>query len=316
METEYIENISESEYAELSAFLEQNGITPEGIPESAVLLREDENTIASACLSGELIKYTAVDFEHRGSGLTAALITEIRKRAFEKGKKRLFLVTKPENRAMFESLLFGTVAAAESSVLMEYPAGGIDSFLSTVPKMSGEIGAIVMNANPFTKGHRYLIEKASSECDGVYVFVLSEEKSEFSADERLERVKNGTADLDNVIVLPTGNYLVSEATFPGYFLRKSVSKNEAFCELDIAVFGEKFVPALGISRRYVGTEPFSEITAAYNSALSERLSDYGTELRIIERLKDENGEAISAGRVRRLLNESKTREAEKLIYDV
>ncbi len=314
METEYIENISENEYSELSEFLEKNGITPEEKPESSVIIRENGNITATASVSGELIKYAAVDFEHRGSGLTAALITEIRKRAFEKGKKRLFLVTKPENRAMFESLLFGTVVAAESSVLMEYPAGGIDSFLSTVPKMSGEIGAIVMNANPFTKGHRYLIEKASSECDGVYVFVLSEEKSEFSAAERLERVKKGTADLDNVIVLPTENYLVSEATFPGYFLRKSVSRNEAFCELDIAVFGEKFVPALGISRRYVGTEPFSETTAAYNKALSETLFEYGIELRIVERLKDENGEAISASKVRRLLSEGSSEEAEKLIY--
>ena len=316
METEYLENLSENEYKELSAFLERNGITPEGVPESAVLLREEENIIASACLSGELIKYVAVDFEQRGSGLTAALITDIRKRAFKSGKEHLFLVTKPENKTMFEGLLFGTVAVSESAVLMEYPSGRIDDYLSTAPKMSGDIGAIVMNANPFTKGHRYLVEKAAAECDGVYIFVLSEEKSEFSAAERLERVKKGTADLDNVIVLPTENYLVSEATFPAYFLRKNVSKNEAFCELDIAVFGERFVPALGISRRYVGTEPFSETTKAYNEALERSLPDYGIELRIIERLKDENGESVSASKVRRLLREGKTEEAEKLIYNI
>lgn len=316
MDIEYIENVSDGAYKEISGFLEKNGIIPEEKPESCVIIRENGNVTATASLSGELIKYVAVDFEHRGSDLVSTLITEIRKRAFGKGGKHLFLVTKPENRALFEGLLFGTVAAAESSVLMEYPAGEIDAFLSTVPKMSGEIGAVVMNANPFTKGHRYLIERAAKECDGVYVFVLSAEKSEFSAPERLERVKNGTADLDNVIVLPTENYLVSEATFPSYFLRKSVSKNEAFCELDIAVFGEKFVPALGISKRYVGTEPYSETTRAYNEALSKALSDYGTELRVIERLKDENGEAISAGRARRLLSEGNSAEAEKLIYNI
>ena len=314
MNIEYIENFSEYAYEKLSGFLKDNGITPEEKPESCVIIRENEDIIATASLSGELIKYVAVDFEHRGSDLTAALITEIRKRAFAKGGKHLFLVTKPENKAMFESLLFGTVAVSESSVLMEYPAGEIDSFLSTVPKMSGEIGAIVMNANPFTKGHRYLVETAAKECDGVYVFVLSAEKSEFSAAERLEKVKKGTADLDNVIVLPTENYLVSEATFPAYFLRKSVSKNKAFCELDIAVFGERFAPALEISRRYVGTEPYSETTAAYNKALSETLFEYGIELRVVERLKDEKGEAISAGRVRRLLKDGKTTDADKLIY--
>ena len=37
-----------------------------------------------------------------------------------------------------------------------------------------------MNCNPFTKGHKYLIEKASKENDVVHLFILTEDKSEFS----------------------------------------------------------------------------------------------------------------------------------------
>ena len=148
-----------------------------------MLIKENGKIVASASLCGDVVKYFAVTFEHRGGGVSAALFTEIKKYAFQNGISRLYLVTKPENRALFEGLLFGEVAAAKSSVLMENPAGGIDEFLSTVRCSSAvpPVGAIVMNANPFTKGHRYLIEKAAAECGFVYVFVLSEDKSVFSS---------------------------------------------------------------------------------------------------------------------------------------
>lgn len=105
---------------------------------------------------------------------------------------------------------------------MENRKGGIDSFLAEIckEKPEGNIGAIVMNANPFTKGHRYLIETAAEKCDKLYVFVVSEDKSLFSAKDRLEMVKLGTKDIEKVTVLPTGPYLVSSATFPTYFLYK------------------------------------------------------------------------------------------------
>lgn len=278
-----------------------------------MVIRDGGDIAATGSLCGDVIKYFAADFEHRGTGTSGAVLTEIKKYAFAKGTERLFLVTKPENRPLFEGLLFKSVVGSSSAVLMESPAGGIEHFLSTAKRPSTDpVGAIVMNANPFTKGHRFLVEKASAECGRVYVFVLAEEKSEFSASERLEAVRRGTADLENVTVLSGEKYLVSAATFPAYFL-KNKSAEEAFCELDIAVFAKRIAPALGITRRYVGTEPFSEVTAAYNAAMAKELPKYGCELVVVPRL-EHGGTPISASEVRRLLAEGKHAEAAKLRF--
>lgn len=78
-------------------------------------------------------------------------------------------------------------------------------------------GAIVMNCNPFTKGHRYLIEYASAKVEKLILFVVQENKSLFSFAERYEMVKEGVSDLENVMVVPSGNYILSQTTFPQYF---------------------------------------------------------------------------------------------------
>ena len=42
-----------------------------------------------------------------------------------------------------------------------------------------KVAAIVMNANPFTLGHQYLVEKAAAENDLVHLFMVSEDASLF-----------------------------------------------------------------------------------------------------------------------------------------
>lgn len=186
---------------------------------------------------------------------------------------------------------------------MEDRRQGIQRFLKDLPRpcTSGNIGSAVMNCNPFTLGHRYLIETAASQCDHLYVFLLSEDKSHFSAYDRLEMAKVGTADLPNVTILPTGPYLISSATFPGYFL-KDRDKAQAHCDLDIAVFVKHFIPHFGITCRFVGTEPFSPLTEQYNRALKEQLSIPLIELPRLE----QDGMAVSASQVRKLLPHIKT----------
>lgn len=316
METEYLFSSAEEKFCALSDFLSEQGLSVEEAPDFSVLLTENGKILATASLCEDVVKYFAVSAEIRGSGVSAALLTEIKKYALEKGISRLFLVTKPENRPLFEELLFSEIAAAKNAVLMENPSGGIDEFLRSAkaPSAAAPVGAIVMNANPFTKGHRYLIETAAKECGFVYVFVLSEEKSEFSAEERFSMVQKGTADLPNVRVLKTGRYLVSSATFPTYFLKDRAKAGSAFCSLDAAVFAERFVPALGITRRYVGTEPFCPVTAEYNRVLGEVLPKAGCELITIPRL-ELFGEAVSASRVRRLIAEGETEKAAGLLYN-
>lgn len=316
METEYLFYPAGKNLFALSDFLSEQGLSIEEAPDFSVLLTEGKKIFAAASLCGDVVKYFAVSPEIRGSGVCAALLTDIKKHALEKGIFRLFLVTKPENRPLFEELLFAEIAAAKNAVLMESPSGGIDKFLQNAkaPFAPAPVGAIVMNANPFTKGHRYLIETAARECGFVYVFVLSEEKSEFSFKERFSMVQKGTADLPNVRVLKTWRYLVSSATFPSYFLKDKAEAGSAFCALDAAVFAERFVPALCITRRYVGTEPFCPVTAEYNRVLSEALPKAGCELITVPRL-ELFGEAVSASRVRRLIAEGQTEKAAELLYN-
>ena len=165
-----------------------------------------------------------------------------------------------------------------------------------------------MHCNPFTLGHRYLVESAAGECDHLYVFVLSEEGGMFSASDRMEMVKAGTADLPNVTVLPTGPYLISSATFPSYFLKDKENLPAIQCRLDIEVFTRYFAPRLGITHRFVGSEPFSPSTAMYNAALAEHLPPAGIRVKELPRL-EKDGLAVSARAVRALLEEGRKTEA-------
>jgi len=287
-------------------FLARSGLEADPQVESTVLVWEDDELIATGSRQCNLLKCIAVDAMHRGEDLTATLLTRLREDAFRHGHNHLFLYTKPLNEFMFSSLFFYPIAKTDKVLLMENKQNGIGAFLDTLPVVAtgGAVGAAVMNCNPFTKGHRYLIETAAKECDHLYVFVLSEDKSYFSAKDRMEMVKLGTADLPNVTVLPTGPYLISSATFPTYFLQDREKAEQIHCLLDIQIFCKYFAPKFGITRRYVGTEPLSPMTNQYNDALREHLPGMGIEFREIPRLEQENT-PISASAVRAYLQEGR-----------
>lgn len=163
-------------------------------------------------------------------------------------------------------------------------------------------GSIVMNCNPFTLGHRYLIEYASSQVATLYIFVVEENRSYFPFKDRIFLVKQGISDLSNVVVLPSGNFIISATTFPGYFLKDNIKDVKIDCSNDINVFAQYIAPALNIKIRFAGEEPLDPITSQYNDGMMEILPKHGMEFRVIPRKKDNNGEqVISASRVRRLL---------------
>jgi len=267
--------------------------------DALALAWEGDTLLATASRNRNILKLIAVDAWHQGEDLAAVVISAIRAEAFERGYHRLFLYTKPKNEYLFSSLLFYPVVKTDKALFMEDRKNGICDFLSGLSKekRDGVIGAAVMNCNPFTKGHRYLIEAAARQCDYLYVFVLSEAKSEFSATDRREMVKKGTEHLENVCVLPTGPYLISSATFPTYFLKSTDNKDKVRCDVDIEIFSKYFAPHFNITKRFVGSEPFSLVTARYNEILKEELPKRGIELLEIERM-EYCGKAISATDVR------------------
>lgn len=302
MDVELNTNLQGGKKALWQSFLAQAGLEADENVQSTVLVWEDGELIATGSRQDNLLKCIAVSDAHQGEGLTGTLLTHLRQDAFQDGHSHLFLYTKPKNKFMFSSLFFYPIAQTSDVLLMENKMSGIKDFLAglEVAAAGGTVGAIVMNCNPFTKGHRYLIETAAGECDRLYVFVLSEDKSFFSAKDRMEMVKLGTADLPNVTVLPTGPYLISSATFPTYFLKEQAAKEQIHCLLDIEIFCKHYAPKFGISRRYVGTEPFCNTTGQYNEALIRYLPEKGIELRQIQRLEEE-GTPISASAVRKHL---------------
>lgn len=288
-----------AEYQQWEQLLKRGGLVPDTKWDNTVLLWEDGKLMACGSRKGNLLKCIAVDPAARGEGLLGSVLTGLKQEAFDRGYDHLFLYTKPGNRMLFAPLFFYPVAKSPNVLLMENRRNGIASFLDTLeaPVTAGKIGAIVMNADPFTRGHQYLIRQAAERCDWLYVFVLSEEAGCFRAGDRLEMVRRGTAELNNVTVHPTGDYLISSATFPSYFLKEREKVDREHCKLDLAVFTRWFVPKFSINCRFAGTEPNCPVTRTYNEEMARMLPDAGVEFTEIPRL-EQGGAPVSAGAVR------------------
>lgn len=311
------------------SFLEEAGLDYDESAEFSVMICEEDGTVAaSGALSGKVIKCVAVAPARQGENLTAKVISLITDEAVRRGRTHLFLYTKPENMAQFSGVSFYPIASTDDVVFMENRRNGIEDFLKEIERETEErmeeigsgnirkIGAVVCNCNPFTLGHRYLAEEAARRCDLLHVFVVSEDAGLFSSDERHAMVREGLRDMENVVVHRTGDYMVSKAVFPTYFLKDKSDADRIGCRLDLKIFGEHFVERLGINVRFVGTEPFSRVTSVYNEAMKEILPEYGVEVFELERIKDQGGMYISASQVRKLLEEGKKREAMALVPDV
>ena len=296
------------------AFLGDAGLDWDETVQASINLVEDGVICATGSRRDNVLKCIAVSKQHEGEGLTATIVTELIKNAFANGHRHLLLFTKPENADKFAALGFYTVAATDDVVLLENRKNGVELFVAGLekPKTDGVVGAIVANCNPFTNGHRFLIESAAKACGLVHLFILSEDRSAFPADVRMELAKQGTADLVNVVVHPTSSYMVSSATFPDYFIKDKIRAKKINCKLDLTIFAERFAVPMGIQRRYVGTEPKDPVTASYNQQMHDILPAFGIEVLELPRLCEE-GEFVSASTVRRLLAQGSLEQLRALL---
>ncbi len=272
----------------------------EGVEYTVNLVTQDGEIAATGSLQHNVLKCVAVDDRYQGMGLSSRVVTLLMNRAMEKGSSHLFVFTKPKNIAMFSDLGFFPIIKTNDVLFMENTRDGIRNYVESLERPSKEVqtvGAIVANCNPFTNGHRYLIETAASQCDVLHLFVLSEDRSTFPAKVRYELVKKGVQGLDNVILHKTSDYLISSAVFPTYFIKEQSRAEEINCELDLRIFCEYFAKELGISKRFVGTEPFCQVTSAYNRVMKKICGEYGIEVVEIPR-KKQNDVEISASKVR------------------
>ena len=274
----------------LEEFLRRMNLSyDEGVQYTVNLVTQDGEIAATGSLQHNVIKCVAVDDRYQGEGLSSRIVTLLLNRAMETGQSHLFVFTKPQNRAMFSDLGFYPILQTADVLFMENVRDGIQKYVQGLERpqqKGGVIGAAVMNCNPFTNGHRYLIE----------------DRSAFPADVRYELVREGIEGIPNVILHHTSDYLISSAVFPTYFLKEKARAEQINCELDLRIFCEYFAKELAITRRFVGTEPFCQVTSAYNREMKRILPEYGIEVVEIPR-KQLDGLEISASRVRACLKE-------------
>lgn len=282
----------------VSRFLEASGLRVDALDTYYAVQNPAGDILAGAGISGDIIKCVAVAEEARSEGLLTPLVSRIIQDASLHGIHNLKVFTKPQYRALFESLGFRMLAQAPLAVLLEN-GRGLAAYCEYLRSMrrSGRSGVVVMNANPFTLGHRYLLSKALEQVDTLYVIPVKEDVSMFPYAERKAMIE--AAGLGDRVVVPEGSsYTISAATFPTYFLKDLSAASEEQMRLDLDLFANHIVPALGAAVRFVGSEPSDSLTARYNTLMKELLP---VEVVEIERLKIQGG-YVSASKVREYLN--------------
>lgn len=321
----YQELLIPAEFREAEALLAEAGLEfPDGVTFSLGAYADgaDGRLAGTGFLAGNVVCGICVAPEHQGSGLAAAIVSRLVQHALEAGMRRLMLFTKPVEADKFGDIGFHALAATGSAALLEWgrpdyaawlretrdalavsvPGNAEDTTDAADSSFEFPLGAIVMNANPFTLGHRHLALEALARCRRVIVFVVEEDASSFPFSVRYSLVREGLADLDRAIVRSGGPYMVSRASFPSYFTGKA-EHSRVHAELDCTLFASRIAPDLGIAARFVGEEPYDAVTAAYNATMLAILPRYGVTCVEVPRLA-ENGAAISASAVRAALREN------------
>lgn len=312
---------------QIEMFLQTNGLRYDDVDYYAAIVDESsDEMIAGGGLKGSVIKCVAVADGHKGEAVANVIVSHLIAKANAEGCQCVKLYTKPDNRQLFESLSFRLIAESPNAILMETGVGGIEKYSEELRVKSEElgvrseelvvkseelkndesvvsnarkpIGVIVMNANPFTLGHRFLVEQSSELVERLYVVVVREDCSMFSYNERKAMVSQGVRDIGNVVVVDGSDYAVSAATFPTYFLKQLSDATDTQIILDLDLYRRRIAPALGATIRFFGSEPTDPLTRRYNELMHQQLGE--EHVHEIQR-KQQEGSAISASRVRKAM---------------
>ncbi len=317
----------------IEQFLGDNGLRLDDVDYYAALVDETtDEIVAGGGLKGGVIKCVAVADGHKGEAVANQIVSHLIAHANADGHQCVKLFTKPQNQKMFESMSFRLLAEAPKAILMETGIGGIRKYSEELESEKGKVkseksngklhhlnpstpqpimpqsGIIIMNCNPFTLGHRYLIEQAAQQVETLYILVVREDCSMFGYDERKAMIVRGVAHINNVVVCDGSEYSISATTFPTYFLKSLSDASDTQMTLDIDLYRRHIAPALGATVRFVGTEPDDPLTRRYNELMKSMLPD----VREVARL-EKSGVAVSASRVRKAIVENHLALAARLV---
>lgn len=302
----------------VATFLQSSGLKLDDDVDLTLYLEDNDQIIGTISKAGSIIKDVAISPNYQSENLTGLLVTKMMEKLSEEKIYNYQLFTKPEYELVFSSLGFKKLVKTKKVVMFEGGVNSIDNVLSGMKRQiemtfgpigpNSDIGAVVVNGNPFTLGHQYLVEEVSKKHHNVIVFVVEEDRSEFTFTDRISMAYLATRRFGNVLVLPSSKYIVSHLTFPSYFLKNTEEVTEEMAHTDALIFEKYFMDRLFIKKRYLGSESGAKMNA-YNQILKDILKD---NVEIIQRL-EVDGDVVSASRVRSLLKEGKLEEAMRSI---
>lgn len=276
------------------------------VDSTMILYNLNRKIIGTGSYKSKTLKFVAVAPEFRETTAFADIVTFLSNQLLEK-YQHTFVFTRPEKAKLFEGIGYTEIARAEPLyAVLEFGYHTIKNYQDYLKSVKStlateKVAAIVVNCNPFTNGHKYLIEKASEENDVVYVFVVEENLSVFPFELRWKLIEKGISHLKNVIMVKGGEYIVSGGIFPSYFLKneKIDEITEKQSEIDVKIFAKYVVPVLNIKKRYIGTENYCVTTAAYNRSMQKFLPKNGVEVvEILRKTAISENNYISASKVR------------------
>lgn len=307
------EAILDIEIEQVKIFLASFGLRYEQDIDKTLYIEENGKIIATISKAKDIIKCLAISSNYQSENLSSVLVSKILEKMHEENIYSYMVFTKAIYENTFINLGFKKLVNTSNTVMLE---GGVDSIEDAIKKMKVKInaeygtitddikvGSIVMNANPVTLGHQYLIEQSIKENDLTLVFVVEEDNQEFDFQSRYGLVYLTCKKYENVVVLPASKYIVSKNTFPTYFLKEDIVDKEISL-VDGLIFKNYFMKHLKIDRRYVGSE-VKEKMNDYNMTLKEILED---NLILLERISLDD-QVVSASHVRELLKEGSIEKA-------
>lgn len=306
------------EYRRITMFLAAFDLVLDKDVTTSFYVEDADQIVATLSIGDDILKGIAVLKDYQGEQLAQKLIDHAVAFLHRKGIDSYRVFTKSQTVPVFLAMKMRLLVSTENAAILEGGPVGLKGQLDKIAAIvegvthqslkSMDLGTVVVNCNPITRGHFHLIEYAAKRHDYVLVFVVEEDQSYFSFKERFSLCYLALQELNNVILLPSTKYIVSALTFPSYFLKTVEARDEQHAKLDALLFRDFFMKRLNLQKRYIGGET-EGVMVMYNATLEDVLQD-----RIERIIRIEDGdEVISASRVRRLIIEGNIEAALALV---
>ncbi|AOG60989.1 [citrate (pro-3S)-lyase] ligase [Spiroplasma helicoides] len=306
----YIDLNSSFETKRVTEFLKRFDLEYNLVDATLVIKDEKQKIIATCSKLNNVIKCIAVCKDYINQNFLNKLVTEISKLIYLEKQDEIFVFTKPENKFIFEGVGFDNIFVNDKIAFLTNKINNYKKYKTYIQNLltGNDIAILLMNCNPLTKGHGFLIEYASKKYQQVYIIPVKEDVSLFTYEERKQMLSLFVKNFTNVALLKGSDYLISKATFPTYFLNEEDKIVIANSEVDANVFVNLFENTKSKITRVVGSEPNSRTTNLYNNVMNTVLEKNNIGFEQVERYTINNN-VVSASTVRKNIYENKEWES-------